>query len=290
MKAHLFPWLFIFLCLSCSRSTPPADHQPHVIPQRIISMAPSLTEIVYALNADEMLVGVSSYCRYPQAAALKEKTGGLYDPNYEVITALKPDLVLLFDDNPDTIRNIHQLGFKTLAVEHETIDDILNSIRDIGKALGAEEESRALTGRLLQEIQAISARVDRADKPRVMVSIGRAVGTGELGQVYIAGNRNFYDDILDLAGGQNAYEGTIPYPSIAAEGILAINPDIIIDIIPSQGGDMLDETILKQDWQEVREVNAVKHDRIYMVTQEYASIPGPRFIRLLKDIVEMIHP
>ena len=128
------------------------------------------------------------------------------------------------------------------------------------------------------------------ERPRVLISIGRTLGSNSLKEVCVSGKNTFFDELITYAGGRNACEEIdIAYPILSAEGILHINPDVIIDLVPGPETKELDETEILEEWKSVSDVNAIKKNRVYVLNEDYAVIPGPRFILLLEDLAHILH-
>lgn len=263
----------------------PADEE-EVAPRRIISTAPSLTEILFELGAGDRVVGVSTYCHYPEQVRHLPRIGGLYDPHYEGLIRLDPDLVVTFDDNRQTLTGLQRLGLRTVAVRHETVDDILESVHIIGQAVGRTTAAEALTASMRSSLHKAAGK-NRTDRPRVLVAISRQNWGQGLHHLYIAGTDNFHHELIELAGGANAYDGPLPYPSVTMEGLLAMAPDVIIDIIPPEAAAQTDHRKLAADWALLSE--AGHQPRIAILSNDYAAVPGPRITRLLHDFAKAIH-
>jgi iron complex transport system substrate-binding protein len=258
---------------------------------RIISMAPSITETLFALGLQERLVGVTTFCDYPPEARTIAKIGGYVDPNYEAMVRLKPDLVILFPEHHAAAVDLASLGLKSLTVDHNSVQDVLASIGQIGAIAGVGARADSLTADLTGRMDRIAALTRDLPRPRVLVSIGRNMGTGTLKDLYICGQDRFYDTLLTLAGGVNAYQGaSLKYPMISAEGILRLNPEVIIDMVP----DLQDRGWREQDvvaeWQSLRNVDAVRNGRIHVLGQDFVATPGPRFVAILELMVTTLHP
>jgi len=263
---------------------------------RIVSMSPHVTETLFALNLGKKLVGVTRFCKYPPEAEQIAKVGGYLDPNYEAIAALEPDLVILLPEQERIEHFIRKLGDGTHSIETQTVDnktvtDILNTIRTLGSKCGADSLAQLLVQDLKNRIQKIKNRTENLSKPSVLISIGRPLGEGTLKDVYIAGKNSSFDELLTIAGAQNAYQDAkLTYPMLTAEGILHLNPDIILDMVADLKDREEEKAAVLGDWQAVSHVNAVKNDRLFLLTEDYIMIPGPRFILLLEDLVQIIHP
>ena len=253
--------------------------------QRIVSLAPSATEILFSLGLGDKVVGVTRFCNYPPEAQGKIKVGGFYDPNYEVILSLKPDLVVLLNEHEKPREYLSSLNIDLLVLDHRSLDGILDSITKIGMACERGEEARGIVEDLSRRIEVVRSKTKDLPSPRVMVSIGRSVG--ELKNIYIAGQDGFYNEMLNLAGGRNIYtDNRIKFPLLSKEAIVRLNPDIIIDLVAGVEG----EKPAIADWEKFREVNAVKNKRVYLLTEDYMVIPGPRFILIIEKLARIIHP
>ncbi len=241
---------------------------------RVIAMAPNTAEVLYALGLSNEVVGVSRFCSYPADVKNKPSVGGLYDPNWEMIVALQPDIVIGLETQKEIEGQLHALGIDFLGVSHEHISDILQSILTIGKACSAEKQAQELFQGL--EATASGLAVSSNDwKPRVLVCVGH---DESLSRMYIAARGTFYDELIELAGGINACETTAGnYPEISPEGLAVMNPDLVIDIFPMSGK-------IQGDFS-----NVWKNRRAIAITNDYAWTPGPRFVLLLKDFVKAIH-
>ena len=243
---------------------------------RVVAMAPNTAEILYALGLSNEVVGVSRFTTYPPEAKEKPVVGGLYDPNWEMIVALQPDLVVGLETQKEIESQLNALGINFLGVSHERIDDILQSILIIGKACNTETQAQALFKSLKK--QAIPDVIRSNDwKPRVLVCVGH---DETLSQMYIAARETFYDELIERAGGINACQiAAGSYPEISPEGLAAMRPDIVIDIFPTIGKN---DANVSNAWKPYCE-------RVIIISDDYASIPGPRFVLLLEDFMKAIH-
>jgi iron complex transport system substrate-binding protein len=270
----------------------PAVDAPLTSELRIISLAPSITEILFALDLGDSVVGVTRFCKFPQEASERTDVGGYYDPNYEAMAALRPDLAIVMPEH-ETVRNrLTGMGIETLTVDHRTVAGILDSIDAIGRMGGVEREAEALVRSLKQRMGAVEALTQGLERPRVMLTIERDVNSDRIEGVYLAGNSGWLDELIRLAGGVNAYRGPLAFPEVSAEGILNLNPDVIVEML----GDLLGQEPEERQrqatraWQRLPSVNAVKHDRVHILTEQFVIIPGPRFILILENLARILHP
>jgi len=260
-------------------------------PRGIVSLAPSITETLFALGVGDRVVGVTRYCDYPPAATQKPQVGGYHNPNYEAVVALDPDLVVILAPGERQSSAFRTLGLPTLVVNHKSIAGILRSIAALGTACGAEDEAARIVADIEARLERVRQKTAGLARPRVLFAVDRTGGTGHIQDLYIAGRDRHLDKSITLAGGQNAYQqGTVHYPVISTEGLLKMNPEVIIDMTPDLVGEDVARQELLADWNELAQVDAVRRGRVYLLEDEFASVPGPRFILLVEKLASMIHP
>jgi len=288
----LILFLIIFLIAFFGFNKVPSVENPSPIaPQRIITLAPNITEIAFALGLDKEVVAVTKYCDYPEKACKLPHVGGFIDPNLEAIVALQPDLVILVASQRQTIAQLQQLNIPTLAVKNASLLDIRTSIADIASATHHQQQAEQLLAEIEQQISIITQKVSGLHRPNVMISMGHSSGSEQVKSVYIAGQHDFYNELIQLAGGKNSYQSKhLKVPSLSIEGIMQLNPDVIIDIFPEASDHNADIDQVKQQWQNLHHVNAIKNNRIHIIEENYATIPGPRIFRLLDTMAALIHP
>ncbi len=266
---------------------------------RLISMAPSLTEIVFALGLGENLVGSTRYCDYPAEALQISRVGGLYDPNMEAIVGLRPDAVLLLDNNESLKKSLDALGIGYVATSNNTLEDVLAAFTILGERFNVVSAADSLLLDFRTRMHAIEAASLEASalfsgkemrRPRVLISIGRTMGTGAITDAYIAGPSTFYSDLLQRVGGENAYQGKLAYPKITAEGLLRLNPDFIFDMLPNLEKKGLTLTQVKNQWAGLSDINAVRNHRVVIFPQSFTVIPGPRLMLLLEAMAASLYP
>lgn len=269
---------FALLLTGCGPEPEIESHAPSCDSLQIVSMAPNVTEILYALDLGSNVVGVSSYSDYPLEAQEKPRVGGTYDPNLEMIVSLHPTLVIGLDSQKEIASQLGQLGIDFLGVPHERVAEIMQSILIIGDACGAEKNARQLFQTLKNSVRQTSDQSTHAP-PKILVCIGH---DEQLTRMYVAAKDTFYDDLINLAGGTNACRQTaIKYPEISPESLQAMQPDLIIDLIPNTG------SRLRLHPEEFSEAWAPYTAALF--TNDYAFIPGPRFGLLLEDFTRAIH-
>ncbi|MBN1759169.1 MAG: ABC transporter substrate-binding protein [Chitinispirillaceae bacterium] len=253
---------------------------------RIISFAPSITETIFALGAQEHLAGVTDFCFWPPEAKRLPKVGGYIDPNFEQIVRLKPDVAILLKEHGALIEFLTKHKVRIVRIDNENISGIFNSISLIGDACGVPDQADSLIKTMSKSLHGRAPYCSR--KPRILFCVGRdKPGSGTIGSVFCAGPKSFYSELIDYAGGENAFTDTLfAYPSVAGEGIIHMAPDIIIDAMASNKS--MDSESVGGDWNELDMVPAVKIGAVYPLTGTYVSIPGPRITDICKDIRKCI--
>lgn len=274
--SSIFIALAITLLLGCGKHDPKPTS--NVMPERIVSLAPNITETIYALGLEDKLVGVTSYCTYPEAARALRKVGGFGQINYEAIVSLKADLVILHKEYDADKTRLEGLGIPYLETGSYFIADILETIRSIGEACGAQDRAEkriAQLNRRMTELETTSTH-----RPRVLIIFG-SDGTGPI-QAF--GPACIHNELLEIAGGKNVIEGSLPFSVLSKEAVIRLNPDIIIVLAP----ELESSDGYSGPWKNLGSVTAVQHNRVHVLTGDYTCIPGPRFIQTLEDFSEII--
>jgi iron complex transport system substrate-binding protein len=260
--------------------------------ERIVSLSPSVTEILYALNLENRVAGVTRFCLYPPAARKKPSVGGYVDPDMETLLRLRPDLVIIRQEQTRLVEEVKNLKIPVLTIDHRDTAGILKSFEQIGRVCHRKKEAKAYTDQLQARIVAIRQKVQAATtQPKVLVGVDRGSQNNHIRWIYVAGEDGFYNWLIEQAGGKNATPvGRKGFLQISSEGILRLNPDIIIETLPSIGGIGQDQAEARKAWASLPQVNAVKNDRVYLFSEDYMVIPGPRFVNILEKFAQAIHP
>lgn len=250
-------------------------------PQRIISLAPSTTEILYAVGLGDKIVGVDDYSDYPEEAKNKTKIGNCYPtPNLEIILSLKPDLIVTADiTSKDFVTTMEEKGLKVIVLAPKTINGIIQNIRLVGLIGNKAAEANNLADNLEQRINAITSKTSNSNFPKVYV---------EYYPYWTFGPGSFSNDLILMAGGRNiAATTTTAYPNIDDEFIVSSNPEIIIYTIGPYTTTTIEEIKRRTGWYET---DAVKNNKIYTLDDNIISRPGPRIVDALEQLAELIHP
>jgi iron complex transport system substrate-binding protein len=261
-------------------------------PQRIVSTAPSITELLYALGLGDRVVGVTRYCRYPPEAQLKPKIGDYTSPNLEAIAALRPDLVVVQTNPVHLADRLSALKLHILEINQENIAAIYKSIREFGSATGTEQAAGHLTASIREGLARTRARVSTLPRVRMMFVIGRS--PDRLDGLVVAGRASYLNEVIEIAGGENVFHDAVaPYPMVSLEEVMARNPEVIVDM-----GDMADTVGVTEAhkrgvialWDRIPTLAAVKQHRVFAVASDIYVVPGPRVVDAAKAFAEMLHP
>jgi iron complex transport system substrate-binding protein len=274
-------------CGGASDRTPaaPAD------PQRIVSLAPSLTETLFALGIGDRVVGVTRYCAYPAEARELPKIGGHLDPNFEAIVSLEPDLVVVIPSSHENRRRLESLGIAVLEVDQHDVDAVLESVATVADACGVGERGAALRSTIEDRLADVASTVAGSPRVRTLVVVGHQIGGGAVRSVWAAGPDTFYDGVLQIAGGVNDVEGGIArYPELSREGLTALDPEVILDLIAGVEERNLDLDEVLSGWQRLTELRAVREHRVSVLEGDHMVVPGPRLPEMVEAVARALHP
>lgn len=253
-------------------------------PQRIVSLAPSITEILFALDLGYKVVGVTDACDYPPEALAKPKVGGYFMTSLEAIVAQDPDLVL--SDGHDPVgAQLESLGVTMVVLQPQDFAGIFRDIELVGEITGKETEAERLTDEMRAHMVTICAKTASAtEKPTVFYELD-AYG-GALTAPWTAGRGSFIDTLITLAGGENIVTEEQAWLQISLEYIVDCDPDmIILGDYPWVSPE--DVMARPEAWQEL---TAVKNKAIYPINVDLVSRPGPRIVDGLEEMAKIIHP
>ncbi|MFZ0132701.1 MAG: cobalamin-binding protein [Desulfobacterales bacterium] len=252
-------------------------------PKRIVALAPSITEIIFALGQEDRLKGVTVYSNYPPAAAALPKVGTYIRLDLERIVALDPDLcIAIKDGNPKAAADrLAELNIPVYAVNPRDIETVAQTVIEIGGLLNVEEKARRLADEMHVRVRQVTERVAQtAHRPRVFFQIGVA-------PIVSIGTDTFINELIVLAGGQNLATGSTAYPRFNREQVLALAPEVII-ITSMTRGASFDQ--IKAEWQHWADIPAVRNQRIEIVDSDLFDRPSPRLVDALEMLVKLIHP
>ena len=255
-------------------------------PQRIISLAPSNTEILYALGLADRVVAVTDYCNYPLEAKTKPTIGGFSTPNIEEIVAFSPDLILATSiHETKIIPQLEGKGLTVLALNPKTIDAVLEAILLTGRVTGVGENATELVDGMRQRIKAVTDRVAGLTPEQKM----RTFYILWHDPLKTAGSGTLQDELIHKAGGTNIAQGLTDYANISLEVVIRDNPEVIIAGVGHGSGQ--DQTFqYAQTEPRLRDANARGNSRIYAIDSDLTSRPGPRIVEGLEQFAQFIHP
>ncbi len=261
-------------------------------PERIVSLAPSNTEILFAVGAGDKVVGVTDFCNYPFdfttwiEAGNMTSIGNYYGPSTEPIVALNPDLVLATTGSEDAAENLRELGYNVLIIEPRNLTFVLRDILLVGRATNNYDQAVALESEIRQRIDAVTNKASEAiTTPKVYHEVWND-------PIMSAGPGTFIDELITLAGGQNIFDDAVSsWPTVSSEAIIDKNPDVMIFPDMYMGRANFYETIEavknRDGWDLI---SAVQNDNIFEINADIISRSGPRLVDSLEIMAKMIHP
>jgi len=275
--------LILGLALSLQPSAP-ARAQAQA--QRIISIIPSTTEMLFAMGAGDRVIAIGTYDKYPAEAQKLPRVGALIDPNVEQILQMRPGLVVVYGTQTELKRRLDRANIPYYSYSHQGLADIFSTIRSLSARVGVAPAGEALASRLEQQLAAIRAKVANRPRPKTLLVMGREPGA--LRNIYASGGVGFLHDMLGAAGGNDVL-GDIQRQSVdvSNEMVLARAPEVIIELRYTE------EAINKADldvWNRVSAVPAVRNHRVIVLTGDEFVVPGPRVAAATEKMARALHP
>lgn len=257
------------------------------VPETIISLAPSNTEILYALGLEDKLVGVTEYCDYPEAAQDKPKIGGFNTVDIERVVEIQPDLILAANIHRDeAIPALERLGLTVLALDPKTPDEVLEAITLVGRCTGSEDEASLLVTEMSNRINAVTDETDNLT-PAQRLRVFYVTWHNPLMTV---GSGGLHNELIQLAGGTNIFQDlTESYPKIGLEAVIEANPQVIITGVGMGTGEDLPFQFVSTE-PRLEDVDARINNRVYAIATDLMGRSGPRVVDTLEQLAEMIHP
>ncbi len=256
-------------------------------PQRIVSLAPNVTEILYAIDLGPQIVGVCTFCDYPPEALAKPLIGAYWQPDIEAIIAKHPDLVIgeTYPQHAEILDRLARMGYATASLKTETISEFFDALSQLGRLTAREPQAAALERDMKAKFVEIARSV--AGRPRL-----RVLWVVDAQPLRVAGRDTFINEMIEIAGGENAIGPTIhPYPPVGIEQVMAARVDVIIQ--PSMNPSIPIETQQAQvlaQWNNWPAIPAVKEGRIYVIDADAVSRLGPRLARGAEMLARILHP
>jgi iron complex transport system substrate-binding protein len=252
----------------------PGFASTQAVPKRIISLIPAVTEMLFAIGAGDQVVGVSSFDTFPPDATTRPAVGGLFDPNYERILSLRPDLVITYGSQDELVRRLDATRIPHYSYRHGGLAHITSTIRDLGRVTGHVDQAERVAAGIDAELDAVRRAARGRPSPKVLLVFGRE--DGSLRGLFVSGGVGFLNDLVVAAGGQNVMadverEGL----QLSAEQLLVRAPEVVIEL--RGGAEWSDERRARElaVWKTAR-IPAARAGRIHILTDPALVIPGPR--------------
>ena len=281
----LFSMLLVLL-VSCSAASTVVEQEGSGTPQRIVSLVPAVTEMLFALGAGDRVVGVSDYDTYPPEALERPRVGALINPNLEKIFELQPDIVITYGTQALLRDRLAVAGIRQYPFRHGPIEEMLQYVQTLGKEIQLEDRGRELAGEIRSELSDIR---DSAPKVRPKVFLVHSREAGTMGTFYSGGNQSFFNEVVEIAGGENIF-GDVDDDAIqpSLEEVLNRQPEVIIELLPSNRGGPEQISDRRADWQKLESVPAVHNGRVYVLAGDYLLLIGPRLHLAAKRFADVI--
>jgi iron complex transport system substrate-binding protein len=250
---------------------------------RVVSLAPSITEIIFALGKEDLLKGVSRFSDFPAAAKKLPRVGSYVHLDLERIVALKPDLCIgIKDGNPiAVVRKLEHLGIPVYAVDPKDLNAVLETIIQLGRLLGADQKADGIVSDMHARIERVKSLVATSPhKPGVFFQIG-------VSPIVSAGTETYIHELIVMSGGKNLAEGPVPYPRYSREQVLGLSPDVLMITSMARGASF---DRVKKQWSKWPSMPAVRNNRILLMDSNLCDRPTPRLIDGLEQVAEAIHP
>lgn len=272
--------LIVILLFSCSDNQK-AEHAR----QRIISLAPNITEVLFALDLGEQVVAVSDFCNYPPQAKNKESIGGLLNPNLEKITALRPDLLIATESYRTLADKLGNKDFLIVLLPEKTVNDVYVTIDSLGTLFQREKKADSLITAIKDSLNFYRVK-DTTATPSAMLVLGRSENTTR--NISISSTGAFINELWEYCGGRNAFADIgSSFATLNREDLLKRDPQLIIEFKSSKNWSLEQDEANKKEWQDLN-ISAVKKGQIYVINGNDFLIPGPRMFRLAKKYNRII--
>jgi len=255
-------------------------------PKRIVSMAPNLTEILFALELGDKIVGVAAGSDYPPDAQSKPKMGTFWQPSIEAVIAAKPDLVITlgFSQQRNLAQRLERIGYRSLTVNIDSVNELYEAIKKIGEVTDGGAQAGELVRNTSEKLQSLSALVSGGDKVRVLWVVQRE-------PLRVAGRNTFVNEMIELAGGENAIGPTVhKYPPISSEQVYACGADVIIEPAMTSKDLAAQRAGAVKYWGRFKNIGPVKNGRIYVIDGDIVSRLGPRLYEAVETIATCLRP
>ncbi len=277
-------FILIFLVSACNN---PANAP---VPRKgIVTMAPHLTETVFALGQGGRVIAVGSFCDYPPEVTKLPRVGGYIDPNLEKISTLSPELLIVPGRDRKVGEYAEMKGLPLLSVNMDSFASIDAGIETIGKALNCVSEADALRARIRRELDGVRNAVKGLPRPKVLIITARS--SHALHNLYTSNRSSFVSEMVECAGGENIYaDGPTNYFAGSKETIVVRMPEVVLEFHAGENLDAAEHTKFVADWQQLPSLPAVQNGRVYLIMESHALRPGPRVGEIARILAKRLHP
>ena len=284
MAAHPKKLIVFLVILLCG-----ATAEGQTRPARIISLVPSLTEMLFAVGAGPQVVAVSSYDEFPPEVKKLPRVGALLDPDVERILSLRPDLVLTYGSQTTLEAQLARAGINVFSYRHAGVAGIMQGLRDLGAATGHAAEGDRRAREVQAQLDAVRARVRSYARPRALLVFGREPQT--LQRMFVSGGVGFLHDVLDIAGGTNVF-ADVPRESVqpSQETVLTRAPEVILELRANNPLTPPQAAAERRAWAPLASIPAVRNGRIHFLIADYFLAPGPRVAMAAEGVARALHP
>jgi len=258
-------------------------------PQRIVSLIPAVTEMIFAMGDGNRLVGVSSFDHFPPEVSRITRVGALLDPDVERILSLKPDLVIVYNTQAELKERLDRARIPYYSYEHRSLADITATIRKLSVRIGSDAKGERLAAGIERGIQSVRGSVANRPRPRTLLVFERE--RSSLRNIYATGGYGFLHDMLDAAGGDDLF-GDVKQQSVQAttELILARRPDVIVELRYGELAKDLNAARDTSAWNALGSVPAVSNHRVHVLVGDEFVVPGPRVVDAIGKLAATLHP
>ena len=258
-------------------------------PQRIVSLVPAVTEMLFAIGAGDAVVGVSSFDRFPPEVASRPKVGALVDPDFERILSLRPDLVIVYGTQLDLVARLERARVPMFRYVHAELADVTDTIIRVGDRVGRRMEAQGVVDGIVTDLEVIRQRVAGRARPGTAILFDREPGA--LRGIFASGAVGFLHDLLEIAGGRNVFADVKRQSlQVSTETLLARRPDVIVELHPEAEWSEARAVRERNAWSALAALPAVRAGRVHMLVDDRIAVPGPRVAQSARLLADVLHP
>lgn len=257
--------------------------------QRIVSLVPALTEMLFAIGAGPQVIGVSNFDAFPPDVNRLPRVGALLDPDTERILSLRPTLVAIYGSQTELQAQFRRAGIRTYVYRHGGIATIYQSLGELGDATNHRPQADRVVRDLRARIDTVRTRIAGRPRPRVLLVIGRQPNT--LREIYVSGGRGFLHEMLEIAGGRNVFADVARESAQPSqETLLARAPEVVVEVHAEGMFKTSNAEAERAVWSALPSLPAVRNRRVHVLIGQYLVVPGPRFAEATETLARTLHP